>query len=128
MNYSRLRVLIANPDVAALSRIGCLFTSRGYEVELAGRATDALTILRDQSPQLLIVDEHLRWGGCDGLLAVLSEAQCLHYIRVIITRDGRPLHEAPLLPSTARSLATSEFVWEPNDIPWHSAHGYDVFA
>jgi CheY-like chemotaxis protein len=78
-------VLIADAD-AELCDLGRRFFARhGWLARTAGGGVDCLAQLRQLSPQLLILDLALPWGGADGLLAVMRDDPGLARIPVVLT-------------------------------------------
>ena len=66
-------VLIAEADVKLCRSYQRLFSGSGLRVETATDGLDCWNKLRASSPDALMVDVNLLWGGCDGVLARLRE-------------------------------------------------------
>jgi CheY-like chemotaxis protein len=68
-----LDVLIADQDVE-LAKLYCRFlTNRGFSTEIATCGLECLTIVRQQSPNVVILDQELPWCDAKGVLACLRE-------------------------------------------------------
>jgi CheY-like chemotaxis protein len=84
-------VLIAEGDAKLRDSLGRLFREHDYEVATASDGLDCVRKLRQQQPRAVVLDQDLRWGGSDGVLAVLREDPALRQIPVILTLAGAPL-------------------------------------
>ena len=67
------RLLVADADFATAALCSTYFSDVGYYVDTAGDGLDCLTKLRRTTPDLLVLDQNLLWGGSQGLLACLRE-------------------------------------------------------
>jgi len=78
-------LLIAESDLELRDACRRFFAERGYDVETAADGLDCVEKLRRVSPAVLVLDRELRWGGADGVLALLREqgAQC--EVSVVLT-------------------------------------------
>jgi len=77
----RARILIVDDDQAYLAGMKELLEDAGYEVSLAGSFEDGKLVLRDRTPDLLIVD--VRLGAFNGL-QLLSTGQ-VHIPAIVVT-------------------------------------------
>jgi len=50
------RILLVDDEVAIQRAVGPLLRARGYEVEIAGTGTDALKIVAERAPDLIVLD------------------------------------------------------------------------
>src|SRR5437868_575170 len=66
-------LLIASTDESLLDLATRLLTSCGFQVDVASTGVDCLARLREQTPDVLVLDDTLLWGGGDGILALLEE-------------------------------------------------------
>lgn len=78
-------LLIAEGDVELCDLYRQLLTERGYEVETASDGLDCLEKLRRVMPEVLVLDQELRWGGADGVLAWLREERATAGLPVVLT-------------------------------------------
>jgi CheY-like chemotaxis protein len=87
-------VLLAEAD-RELREIYLAFLYRkGFRVETAGDGLECLAKLRQFSPDVLILDLEMLWGGGDGVLGVLQEEPRLLPRRIVLTSTTAP---APIL-------------------------------
>lgn len=78
-------LLIADADVELCDLYRQFFMKHGYEVETCSDGLDCLSKLRTMGPAVLVLDLEIRWGGGDGILACLREADSAHEFPVILT-------------------------------------------
>ncbi|MBN8906823.1 MAG: response regulator [Rhodospirillales bacterium] len=78
-------MLIANPDRDARDHLCRSLSREGCRVYVAGEGLQCLRLLHELQPDLLVLDLELRWGGADGVLALMSEDPLLRHIPVAIT-------------------------------------------
>ena len=52
----RPRILLVDDEVAIQRAVGPLLRARGYDVEIAGTGTDALKIVAERAPDLIVLD------------------------------------------------------------------------
>jgi carbon storage regulator CsrA len=93
--FMAVRVLLADPDeFLAASYAECL-RQRGATVTTAGTGLECLERLHDFSPDVLVLEPELLWGGGDGVLAVVHEQPELRPAFVVLVsyaRDRSLLH------------------------------------
>jgi DNA-binding response OmpR family regulator len=82
-------VLIAEADASLCGSYERKFTGSGLRVETATDGLDCWTKLRAASPDALMVDMDLLWGGSDGVLARLREDATVNPV-VFVTGDDSP--------------------------------------
>lgn len=113
-----IRVLIADPDESLLAMYRELLSREGFEVVTATTGLECVARLREQRPDVLVLEPQLPWGGGDGVLATMREVPDLALVPVMILtscRDPRVLdHVAPFpisdyqaKPLAAQGLAGS---------------------
>lgn len=87
------RFLIADHDPVV--REGCrrYLAARGFDVHVAEGAVHCLELIRSGQPTILVLDRHLLWGGCEGLLECLADTDSQAPVAVVLT-DG--LHDRHL--------------------------------
>ena len=86
----RPAVLIADADPELRDLGRQFFSLHGWLARAAGGGVECLSQLRRYSPQLLILDLSLPWGGADGLLAVMRDDPWLAGIPVVLTSADAP--------------------------------------
>lgn len=79
-----LSVLHADCDGNQCERQVADLASRGYHIRTAANGLDCLEKLRQATPDLLILDLHLPWGGSEGVLAVMRAEPALRRVPVVI--------------------------------------------
>ena len=52
----RSRILLVDDEVAIQRAVGPLLRSRGYEVEIAGTGAEALRLVAERTPDLIVLD------------------------------------------------------------------------
>lgn len=78
-------ILHADGDRELREIYRCFFTCRGYRFLTADGGLACLEKLQECSPDLLILDLELPWGGGDGVLAVMREEARLLKTSVVVT-------------------------------------------
>jgi CheY-like chemotaxis protein len=82
------RVLIADPDKYLRACYQEELSALGYVVETVGDGLECLGRLRDGSPDVLVLDPAIPWGGGDGLLTLMHEEPGLPTPPVIVISNG----------------------------------------
>ena len=90
-------ILVANEDRKTSGFYGDYLSRAGYRVETVNDAIACINRLRHCSPDLLLLDRQLPWGGGNGVLACLREETALARIPVILFADVVPVQELALL-------------------------------
>ncbi len=78
-------VFIADADPELCDLYRRFFAHHGWRVQTCEGGLECLSQLRQDTPHLLILDLELRWGGADGLLAVMRHDPRLSRVPVILT-------------------------------------------
>ncbi len=81
---NKLRVLIADPDVALSSSYRESLSGNGFVVRTATTALDCVSRLRRYPPHVLVLDPSILWGGGDGILALMREPNEIPAVPVLI--------------------------------------------
>jgi two-component system cell cycle response regulator DivK len=102
-------ILIADADRELCDLYRRFFSHHGWQVRASGDGLECLARLRQLSPQLLILDLNLPWGGADGLLAVMREDPSLDRIPVILTST----EASPEAVSGLVSPPVVNVMWKP---------------
>ncbi|GDY11111.1 MAG: response regulator [Planctomycetota bacterium] len=66
-------ILIADEDRESARLYEHYLNRCGYRVLSASGGVECLSIIREQSPAVIIASENMPWGGADGLLDCLSD-------------------------------------------------------
>lgn len=96
------QVLIADRDPVVRDHCRRCLAAHGYDASLAADALQCIEQLRTWSPDLLVLDPDILWGGGEGVLEWLREVQPVKPVRVVMT-DG---HCQRTLPEDLQSLVT----------------------
>jgi len=78
-------VLITDGNAELCKLYRHFLTKRGYQVETSSDGLDCLAKLRQVKPAVLVLDQELRWGGSDGVLACLREESPTPWVPVVLT-------------------------------------------
>jgi DNA-binding NtrC family response regulator len=99
-------LLVANSDNAMSGLYNHYFSSVGYRVETVSDGRACLDRIREDLPDMLLLDQQLPWGGGEGVLACLREESDLTRIPVILFADVLPIQELSrlLVPPVIRCL------------------------
>jgi DNA-binding response OmpR family regulator len=100
----RVRILIADADEVLLELLQSYFWDQGHEVEIAADALECMATLCHFVPDALVLDRELLWGGCDGVLAQMSDDPALAEIPTILITFDDPLDEF-IVPSNPPLVA-----------------------
>ena len=82
------RLLIGEPDPVLREMYRLYFSHSGFDVETAADGVECLSQLNLRTPDVMVLDVELRWGGTQGLLAHLLVEDRLPPIPVILTGAG----------------------------------------
>ena len=108
----RMDVLIAEADTNLCGFYERLFAGSGLRVETAADGLDCWTKLRATSPDALMVDIDLLWGGSDGVLARLREDSHVSAPpEIFVTGD-----ESPEVLSSRAGIPVSRCFQKPLEI------------
>ena len=84
-------LLVAEQDTELRRIYSALSSVLGFRVETAADALECWIKLRTRSPDALVVDAKLLWGGSDGVLACLQEdSDGIRVPAVFVTGDEPP--------------------------------------
>lgn len=108
----RLQLLIAEGDSDLREIYRRFLAERGHDVYTAADGLECLEKLRLLVPVVLVLDQELRWGGGDGVLAWLRE-QTTAMASVVLTTTGAYRsdelgeHRPPLVRVLSKPFALS---------------------
>lgn len=71
-------ILVAEDDSELAELYQCYLARCGYRVVTASCGVECLSIIRNESPAVIVASVDLSWGGADGLLDYLREESCQH--------------------------------------------------
>ena len=78
-------VLLADEAESARTQLDQFLSTHLIDVDSVGSATECIRRLRERRYDALILGVELKWGGAEGVLAVLNEEPALSNIPVILT-------------------------------------------
>lgn len=81
------RLLIADADSYLSDLYQKYFGAHGYSVRVASGGVECLTALRETTPDVLVLDTELKWGGADGVLAIMDEEDGFATIPIVLLND-----------------------------------------
>ena len=104
-----VRVLIADADVHLAASYREHLEQHGFQAATAADGVECLRRLREEVPEVLVLEPCLPWGGGDGVLEVVQEETRLRRIPVIVLTHGRDRH---VLYQLAR-FGAADFLLKP---------------
>jgi CheY-like chemotaxis protein len=87
--FMTTRLLVAEPSSTMAELYRQAFSAAGYEVVTASGGLECLVKLREDTPDLLVLDLDLPWGGGDGVLTMMREDEDIPRIPVVVTANSR---------------------------------------
>jgi CheY-like chemotaxis protein len=102
-------VHIADADGELCDLYRRFFRHHGWQVQTAAGGLECLAQLREGSPNLLILDSQLPWGGADGVLAVMRDDPGLARVPVVLTSTGA----CPEFDAGLASPPVIHALWKP---------------
>ena len=82
------RVLVADPDESLLAGYRECFWE-DFDLVTATNGVECLARLRERTPDVLVLEPDLPWGGGDGVLAVMRQVFQLAHVPVMIVTASR---------------------------------------
>lgn len=80
----RRTLLVANSDAQLCEDYRRILSERGYDVATASDGLDCLEKLSQATPDVLVLEWELPWGGGEGVLAYLREDHALDSVPVVL--------------------------------------------
>ena len=81
--------MLADADRSLLDYLRDYFTEGGHEIMTAMSGPDCLAAVREMVPDIVVLEEHLPWGGADGVMAVMREEPRLRNVLVIVIDESQ---------------------------------------
>jgi DNA-binding response OmpR family regulator len=78
-------ILLAYDDAELRFCYQRFLSLHGFDVETVLGGVECLAKLREKLPDVLILDMNLRWGGPDGVLAVMRQHANFRHVQVLLT-------------------------------------------
>jgi DNA-binding response OmpR family regulator len=85
-----MRVLIADGDEVVLDLAQRYLSDRGHKVNVATNGLETVASLRLDLPDVVVLDQGLRWGCSDGVRAIMQQVSRWSGIPLILTWSGMP--------------------------------------
>lgn len=80
-----MRVLIADGDEVFLSVAQRYLSDYGHQVHTATNGLETVASLRQDLPDVVVINQDLRWGGSDGVQSLMSQVPIWSDIPVVLT-------------------------------------------
>ena len=107
-----MKVLIADDDKELCQLLSAVLRSQGHEVVFAFDAAQALTVAKDNSPDVIVLDINMPGGTGVGALEKLKINMKTSMIPVlVITASANVKHSA-----TVKQIGAAEFMQKPLDV------------
>jgi DNA-binding response OmpR family regulator len=106
------RILIVDDEEALLKNIGDFFKISGYDVLTSSNSTDGMKLLKNNSPELLLLDLHLK-EGLTGM-QVLKAAKELNPDLKVVILSG--FGEDEEMKNSCLSLGANAFLGKPTSL------------
>jgi two-component system OmpR family response regulator len=84
-----IRVLIADPDESLLAAYEAQLSHAGFDVATVKDGLDCLDMLRKFTPDVLVLEPEMPWGGGDGVLAIMHDVFELPLVPVFIITSSQ---------------------------------------
>jgi two-component system, OmpR family, response regulator ResD len=84
-----IRVLIADPDEILLSDYRNYLERHSFQVTTATTGLTCVAAMRHCTPDVLVLEPSIPWGGGDGVLAMMHEESSIPSVPVIVLTYGR---------------------------------------
>ncbi|MFO1006737.1 MAG: hypothetical protein U0929_12325 [Planctomycetaceae bacterium] len=95
-----MRILIADTDQRFLESFQSYMWECGHDAEFATNGIECSAILYRFTPDVMIIERGLLWGGCDGILDKMQQEPELAQIPVIIlVTTSQTAHERWVYPN-----------------------------
>lgn len=89
-----MRILIADGDEVLLETLQPYLRKRGHDVKIASHGLECIVTLCEFVPHLMVLDDGLLWGGCDGILSIVQGNPLMADVRVILIADSEMQFDA----------------------------------
>lgn len=89
-----MRLLIADSDPTMTELYETYFSDKGCQVVTAGNGLQCLEAIREQMPDVLVLEEKLPWGGSDGVLECLQQDYPFASPEIVLLTSGKDAHHS----------------------------------
>ena len=104
----RPTVLIADADELLAAAYRAFLVAEGFSVDWVTTGLACLDLLRERTPEALILDAELPWGGGVGVLEVMARDLGMHSPAAVLL-TARP----PAIPTLPRGMSTPAMLIKP---------------
>lgn len=109
------QLLISDADHHLSDLYHRFFRASGYAVRVANGGVECLTALRETRPNVHVLDAELKWGGADGVLTMMDEADGLSKSPIVLlnepNKEGAANAEGLLNRSHSLDCSTEVLMW-----------------
>lgn len=93
-----MKILLAVTDRAAGALLVAHLRKRGHELKTVGTGLGCITSLQEEQADVVILQQGILWGGCEGVISRMKEIAFLSNIPIVVlSRDGFPSELAKFL-------------------------------
>jgi CheY-like chemotaxis protein len=93
-----VRILLALPDEDRRHEYGAGLARHGFRVAEAASGVECLEVMRQQQPDIVVLEEGLLWGGAEGVLTVMRQDRAWAEIPVVFLQTGSRGNQSPAYP------------------------------
>jgi DNA-binding response OmpR family regulator len=87
-----MRLLIADSDPTMTELYETYFSDKGSQVVTARNGVQCLQAIREQVPDVLVLEQKLPWGGSDGVLECLRQDYPFACPEIVLLTSGKEPH------------------------------------
>jgi len=113
------QLLISDADHHLSDLYHRFFRASGYAVRVANGGVECLTALRETRPNVHVLDAELKWGGVDGVLTMMDEADGPSKFPIVLlneaNKEGAANAEGLLNRSHSLDRSTEVLMWPTQD-------------
>jgi CheY-like chemotaxis protein len=88
-----MRLLIADSDPTMSELYDSYFSSKDYQVTTVGNGVQCLDAIRQQIPDVIVLEHKLPWGGHDGVIECLKQDYPLAFPEIVLLTNGDSIDE-----------------------------------
>ncbi len=90
-----VRILLAVSDEVLCHKYGASLARYGFRVAEATSGVECLEVMRQQPPDIVVLEEGLLWGGAEGVMTVMRQDRAWAEIPVVFLRTGTRGNQSP---------------------------------
>jgi CheY-like chemotaxis protein len=108
-----MNVMIAGADQDTANELATHLANCGHRSKFAKNGIECIAALRGLTPDLLLLEFDLLWGGCDGVMAVMNDDPQWENIPVVLFAEKYKRFTAQEPP---RIMTTQNHPFQPQDL------------